>query len=56
MYQGVIVGPLASLFAERFSCRSALVVGAVVTCVGFALSGMATQLYHVYLSYGIMGG
>lgn len=52
----VFIGPLASGFADRFSCRAALVLGALMSCAAFVLSAYATNLLHINLAYGVLGG
>ena len=49
-------GPIASIACDKFTCRKCVIAGSVIACVGFVLSAQATELYQVYLAYGVISG
>jgi len=53
---GVIVGPIGSKLSDRFGCRAVTMTGGFLLCIGFVLCSLATKLFHVYLTFGVIGG
>jgi len=49
----IITGPIASALCNRFSCRSAVIVGGLITAVGVLISGFTPNLWFLYFSYGL---
>jgi hypothetical protein len=49
-------GPLAGTFCERFGFRAVSLSGSCFVLVGMIISSFATQLWHLYLSYGVIVG
>jgi nitrate/nitrite transporter NarK len=47
---------LVSAMTNRFGYRKITILGAIVTAVGFLLSSFATELYHLYITFGILPG
>ena len=46
----------SGLVIERYGARRTCMIGAVLASSGFALGAAATQLWHLYLTVGILGG
>ena len=51
-----IVGPLASLSANKFGLRATSVIGSILTCAGLLISTTATHVVMMILFYSILGG
>ncbi|XP_068524568.1 monocarboxylate transporter 13-like isoform X2 [Anas acuta] len=49
-------GPLASTLSTRFGARPVVMVGGLLTGLGFLLGSFATHLAHLYLSVGLLTG
>ncbi|XP_077992779.1 monocarboxylate transporter 12-like [Glandiceps talaboti] len=49
-------GPVASALNTRYCCRSVTVVGGIVATTGVMLSSLAKEVYHLYLTYSVIGG
>ncbi|GMR45268.1 hypothetical protein PMAYCL1PPCAC_15463, partial [Pristionchus mayeri] len=52
----LLVGPVASTFANTYGCRPITIVGALVAFFGFVMSAVSPNIYLVYLSFGLVGG
>ena len=52
----IFTGPLASALCNRFTCRTVVMVGGVLLCVGVLVSGFAPSLEFLYFSYSLIGG
>ena len=50
------VGTLVSAMTNRFGYRKITILGAIVTAVGFVLSSFATEIYQLYITFGILPG
>ena len=50
------IGPLASMLTNRFGCRLVAVIGGFVGALGMVLSMLATNIYHLYLTFGVITG
>jgi len=50
-----IFQPIAGRFTDRYGSRKIILVGAVVTGLGFMLLSLTQSLWHYYLLYGIVG-
>ena len=51
-----IVGPFASLSANKFGLRATSLIGSILTCAGLLISTTATNVVMMILSYSILGG
>lgn len=49
-------GPLASLLCNRFSCRSVVIVGGILTTSGILITGFADNLWFTFFSNGLLSG
>jgi len=52
----VAVGPVGSKLSDRFGCRAVTMTGGFLLCVGLVLSSLATRLFHVYVTLGVVAG
>ena len=52
----MISGPVVSALCTRFSCRSTVIVGGILTLVSQVLSGFSEGLGFLYFSFGFLGG
>ncbi|XP_014667422.1 PREDICTED: monocarboxylate transporter 13-like [Priapulus caudatus] len=52
----LVIGPFASVLTNRFGCRPVMAVGGVIAAAGYVASSFATDIYHLYFSFGIMVG
>lgn len=50
------LGPLVGRFVEIFGFRMTAFCGAITFCAALELSSLATQVWHLYLTFGVMGG
>lgn len=51
-----LASPVAVLLLKRFGCRTTTIVGALVSATGIALSASSTEVWHAYLTFGVLGG
>ena len=51
-----IVGPFASLSANKFGLRATSLIGSILTCAGLLISTTATNVVMIILFYSILGG
>ncbi|KAL4217178.1 hypothetical protein ACF0H5_023632 [Mactra antiquata] len=51
-----LIGPLAGALSDYYGCRIIVIIGSVISCVGFILSVFATNVYHLWITYGFLGG
>ncbi|GMT22579.1 hypothetical protein PFISCL1PPCAC_13876, partial [Pristionchus fissidentatus] len=52
----LLVGPIASAFANRYGCRLVTIAGALIAFFGFMISTASPSIYLLYLTFGIIGG
>uniref|UniRef100_A0A3P9DK55 Solute carrier family 16 member 7 n=1 Tax=Maylandia zebra TaxID=106582 RepID=A0A3P9DK55_9CICH len=53
MYAG---GPVSSILVNRYGSRPVVIVGGVLVCTGMALASFGTNIIHLYLCVGVIGG
>lgn len=51
-----LMGPVAQLIASRFGIRVVLIIGTILALLGLELAGFSTQIWHLYLTQGILFG
>lgn len=51
-----LIAPVAGHLADRIGPRKTMGFGVLVLSIGLALSGKANQLWHFYLSFGVLTG
>lgn len=49
-------GPLAGAFVNKWGCRPVSILGSLLAALGFGISYWATEVIHLYLSIGLLGG
>ena len=52
----MVSGPVVSALCTRFSCRSTVIAGGILTLVSQVLSGFSEGLGFLYFSFGFLGG
>ncbi|CAH1792529.1 unnamed protein product [Owenia fusiformis] len=51
-----IVGPVSSILINKFGCRPVVILGGAIAAVGLGTSALATNIYHLYISFGVVTG
>ena len=51
-----VLGPLAGVLANRFGHRTIVMIGGFMSAVGMFASAFATNLYVLYITYGLLAG
>ncbi|KAL4221696.1 hypothetical protein ACF0H5_019951 [Mactra antiquata] len=51
-----VLGPITGTLADFYGSRIIVILGAVVSTFGFILSVFATNVYHLWITYGLIGG
>ncbi|KAL4221435.1 solute carrier 16 [Mactra antiquata] len=51
-----IGGPITSGLADLYGSRIMVVPGAIISSAGFFLSIFATNVYHLWVTFGVLGG
>ena len=49
-------GPIASYFTNRYGCRLVTIAGTVLAAAGMALSTVASSIFVLYLTVGVLTG
>ncbi|MBN3326788.1 MOT14 protein, partial [Atractosteus spatula] len=52
----LIVGPVIGLFVSTCGCRKTTIIGGVVTALGWMLSAYASNIYFLFISFGLTAG
>ncbi|XP_053703785.1 monocarboxylate transporter 12-B-like isoform X1 [Synchiropus splendidus] len=52
----MMFAPLGSFVERRWSCRTSVMLGGVLSSCGFLLGSCTTKIEHLYLSLGVMTG
>uniref|UniRef100_A0AC35TKQ9 MFS domain-containing protein n=1 Tax=Rhabditophanes sp. KR3021 TaxID=114890 RepID=A0AC35TKQ9_9BILA len=52
----LLSGPIASALANKFGCNNLIVIGSLVSTVGFILAGLAPNLPLLCLTFGVIVG
>ena len=55
-FRSTFSGPVASLFNERFSTRTTMFIGGILSAIGLVISAFATDFFIILLSFGILTG
>ncbi|CAH1785204.1 unnamed protein product [Owenia fusiformis] len=50
------VGPISSMLTNKFGCRPTVILGGVISAIGLGTSAFATNIYHLYITFGIVTG
>ncbi|KAI8053168.1 major facilitator superfamily domain-containing protein [Gilbertella persicaria] len=51
-----LMGPLAQIIASRFGSKTVLILGTILATLGLELASLGTEIWHFYLTQGIMFG
>lgn len=51
-----LIGPIISMFLERFSLRQVTITGAVIGFIAFTVSAFSPNIFVLIIAYGILGG
>ncbi|XP_066272168.1 monocarboxylate transporter 13-like [Branchiostoma lanceolatum] len=49
-------GPVSGALIRKFGSRPVAMTGGVFVCIGYFLSSFATEIYHVYVTLGLVAG
>lgn len=52
----LISGPLAGLFVTKYGCRSATIIGGLITSLGMLVSSFSNSLEMLTFTYGVVAG
>lgn len=52
----LFAGPLSSVVSNNFSCRTSVMAGGALMCVGMFVSSMANSLELLFVSFGLVAG
>ena len=52
----LVLAPVSSALSQRFSCRLVVFVGGIFCALGLTLSYFATNLVHLFFSFGVLTG
>jgi len=51
-----IAGPVASALCHRWSCRTVVYIGSLLSLVGVFISAFAPNIIFLYFSYSVIAG
>ena len=51
-----LVSPMAGSFGDRYGARRAMIVGSVMFIIGMLLVGLVSQIWQLYLTFGVLLG
>ncbi|KAI7882517.1 MFS general substrate transporter, partial [Lichtheimia hyalospora FSU 10163] len=51
-----LMGPVFQILSARFGIRFVLVLGSIIMVLGLELASLSTEIYHVYLTQGVLFG
>ncbi|KAI9496817.1 major facilitator superfamily domain-containing protein [Zychaea mexicana] len=51
-----LMGPVFQVLSSRYGIRPVLVLGSLVSVLGLELAGFTTQIWHLYLTQGVLFG
>lgn len=52
----LIVGPFVSALTNRYGFRLVTICGSIIAATSFALCSMVSNVYYLYILYGVFGG
>ena len=53
---GAVVAPFSGMATDRYGARKVILVGVVFFFIGAMITGAASQVWHIWISYGIFLG
>ncbi|KAI9249252.1 major facilitator superfamily domain-containing protein [Phascolomyces articulosus] len=51
-----LMGPVFQVLSSRYGIRPVLVLGSLISVLGLELAGFTTQIWHLYLTQGVLFG
>jgi len=51
-----LMGPLSQIIASRFGSKAVLIIGTILATLGLELASLSTEIWHLYLTQGVMFG
>lgn len=51
-----LMGPLSQIIASRFGSKVVLIIGTILATLGLELASFSTEIWHLYLTQGVMFG
>ncbi|KAI8053174.1 major facilitator superfamily domain-containing protein [Gilbertella persicaria] len=51
-----LCGPLAQIISSQFGTKTVLIIGTILATLGLELASLGTELWHFYLTVGVMFG
>ena len=51
-----LTGPLSTSLCERLGCRPVAILGGLIAALGTMLASFSTDIYKMYLTYGVLFG
>ena len=51
-----ILAPMVGLLVARYGERTVAIVGSVVASIGYISSAFSTNIYHLQITFGVIGG
>lgn len=52
----MLLGPIASIFTNKYGCRKITIAGTLIAAFGFLISIFAPSITFMYFSFGIVAG
>jgi MFS family permease len=52
----MLVAPLATFLTRKLGMRPVLLTGSLLQCIGYVTASLATKIWHLYLSQGLLVG
>ncbi|CAH1784633.1 unnamed protein product, partial [Owenia fusiformis] len=50
------IGPVSSMLTNKYGSRHVVILGGVISAIGLGTSAFATNIYQLYMTYGIIAG
>lgn len=51
-----LMGPLSQIIASRFGSKTVLIIGTILATLGLELASLSTEIWHLYLTQGVLFG
>ena len=52
----MISGPISSIISTRYGHRTTVILGSLLATTGMLISGLAPNIYFLFVSYGVLIG
>ncbi|CAH1783456.1 unnamed protein product, partial [Owenia fusiformis] len=50
------IAPVSSMLTNKYGSRPVVILGGAITAIGLGTSAFATNIYHLYITFGIITG